>query len=100
MEGSVTRGMEFVASSRFTGARQGYVFKNGNSGTGYYIDRKAAGASQALPGGFFHEEPHEESGPDRKRGRDEYERKTRDLSHHLNCKIPIEAIYTNKLYNL
>ncbi len=74
--GSVTLGMEFVASSRFTGAKKGYVFKNGKSGTGYYIDTKAAGASQALPGGFFDEEPNEESGSDRKRRRDEYERKT------------------------
>ena len=36
---SAARASEFIPSRQFTGARSGYVFKNGAKGVGYYLDR-------------------------------------------------------------
>ena len=33
-----SKGPIFVSSSNFTGAKTGYVFKNGDRGIGYYLD--------------------------------------------------------------
>ena len=34
----VEENLEFIPSDTFRGAKEGYVFKNGNMGIGYYID--------------------------------------------------------------
>jgi len=34
----VEENLEFIPSDTFRGAKEGYVFKNGDMGTGYYID--------------------------------------------------------------
>jgi hypothetical protein len=36
---SAGRVSEYIPSRHFAGARPGYVFKNGNKGVGYYLDR-------------------------------------------------------------
>ena len=36
--GGVPSGPSFQASKAFAGAKPGYVFKNGDKGTGYYLD--------------------------------------------------------------
>lgn len=33
-----SKGPVFISNSNFTGAKAGYVFKNGDRGIGYYID--------------------------------------------------------------
>ena len=38
---------DFVASSKFTGARPGYVFRTGSSGVGYYRDVPLSSTSSA-----------------------------------------------------
>lgn len=32
--------VDYVQASRFSGSRKGYVFRNGNQGVGYYLDKK------------------------------------------------------------
>ena len=34
----VEENLEFIPSDTFRGAKEGYVFKNGDMGIGYYID--------------------------------------------------------------
>ena len=35
----VEENLEFIPSDTFSGAKEGYVFKNGDMGIGYYIDK-------------------------------------------------------------
>ena len=98
--------MDFVAASRFDGARQGYVFKRGDNGVGYYTDIRANSTTQHgrstssnLPAGFYDEE---DPAPTRKhkRAREDFEKKTtedlilEEAAAAVGAKPESEAIIT------